>query len=170
MSISLYDVSVGTFQQVLGATHAVLAKSRAYFEEEGVALDEIVGARLIDDMLPFGFQVVSVVHHSLGAIQGVETGVFSVVPADSADQSYRALEDLLVRTREALDGYSRDTVERLEGRAMEFRFRDIVVPFRAETFLVTFSLPNLYFHATTAYELLRMRGAPLGKRDFLGAG
>ena len=170
MSISLYDVSVGTFQRVLGATQTVLAKSRAHFDTEGIALDEVVGSRLVDDMLPFGFQIVSVVHHSLGAIEGVEAGAFSVVPADSADQPYPALEDLLARTRDALDGYSRETVDGLAGRDLEFRFRDNVVPFKAEVFLVTFSLPNFYFHATTAYDLLRMLGAPLGKRDFLGVG
>ena len=170
MSISLYDVSVGTFQHVLGATQKFLAKSRGYFEAEGIALDEVVGVRLIDDMLPLGFQVVSVVHHSLGAIHGVQTGVFSVVPADPADQPYTALEALLARTRDAMDCYSREMVDGLAGGDLEFRFRDNVVPFKAETFLLTFSLPNLYFHATTAYDLLRMRGAPLGKRDFLGAG
>ena len=170
MSISLYDVSVGTFQHVLGATQKFLAKSRGYFEVEGIALDEVVGVRLIDDMLPLGFQVVSVVHHSLGAIHGVQTGVFSVVPADPADQPYTALEALLARTRDAMDCYSREMVDGLAGRDLEFRFRDNVVSFKAEAFLLTFSLPNLYFHATTAYDLLRMRGAPLGKRDFLGAG
>jgi hypothetical protein len=43
------------------------------------------------------------------------------------------------------------------------------MPFTAEGFLLSFSLPNFYFHATTAYDILRTKGAPLGKRDFLGA-
>jgi len=168
MSISLHDASVGTFQQVLGATQRILAKSRAFFEEEGMVLDEVVGARLVDDMLPFGFQIVSIVHHSHGAIQGVEDGVFLVTPADSADQPYPALEDLVARTRNALSEYSHEVVDGLAGRPVEFRYRDNVVPFTAEAFLLTFSLPNFYFHATTAYDLLRMLGAPIGKRDFLG--
>ena len=168
MSVSLYDASVGTFLQILGATQRVLAKSRAYFEKEGVALDEVVGSRLIDDMLPLGFQIVSIVHHSQGAIQGVENGVFWVTPLDSADQPYPALEDLVARTRNALLDYSHETVNGLAGRHLEFRYGDKAVPFKAEAFLLTFSLPNFYFHATTAYDLLRMLGAPIGKRDFLG--
>ena len=168
MSISLYDASIGTFQQVLGATQRVLAKSRAYFEEEGIALDGVVDSRLIDDMLPLGFQIVSIVHHSHGAIRGVEEGVFEVVPVDSADQPYPALEDLVARTQTALQDYSYEAVNGLAGRLLEFRFRDNVVPFMAEAFLLTFSLPNFYFHATTTYDLLRMLGAPIGKRDFLG--
>lgn len=168
MSVSLYDASVGTFLQILGATQKVLARSRAHFEQEDIALDEVVGARLIDDMLPLGFQIVSIVHHSQSAIQGVEEGVFWVTPGDSADQAYPALEDLLARTRDELLDYSHESVNVLAGRALEFRYGDIVVPFTAEAFLLTFSLPNFYFHATTAYDLLRMLGAPIGKRDFLG--
>ena len=170
MTVALYDASVGTFKQVLGASQRILGKSRAHFEDEGTVLDEVVGACLIDDMLPFGFQIVSIVHHSLGAIRGVERGVFSVTPDDSPDQGYSALEDLVARTRNALDDYSPEAVDSFAGRRVEFRFRDNVVPFTAEAFLLTFTLPNLYFHATTAYDLLRMLGAPLGKRDFLGLG
>ena len=168
MSVSLYDASVGTFLQILGATQGILAKSGAYFEEEDIALDEVVGSRLIDDMLPLGFQIVSIVHHSQGAIQGVEDGVFSVTPVDSADQPYPALEDLVARTQNVLLDYSHEAVNGLAGRSLEFRYGDNAVPFKAEAFLLTFSLPNFYFHATTAYDLLRMLGAPIGKRDFLG--
>ena len=46
--------------------------------------------------------------------------------------------------------------------------RDIKIPFTAEGFLLSFSLPNFYFHATTAYDILRSKGVPIGKRDFLG--
>ena len=46
---------------------------------------------------------------------------------------------------------------------------DFKLPFTAEGFILSFSLPNFYFHAATAYDLLRMKGAPFGKRDFLGA-
>ena len=51
---------------------------------------------------------------------------------------------------------------------MFFEFRDVKLPFTAENFLMTFSLPNLHFHATTAYDLLRMKGVPVGKRDYTG--
>ena len=51
---------------------------------------------------------------------------------------------------------------------MAFQIRGNKIPFTAEGFIQSFSLPNFYFHATTAYDILRSKGAPLGKRDFLG--
>jgi hypothetical protein len=51
---------------------------------------------------------------------------------------------------------------------MIFQLRDFKIPFTAEGFIMSFSLPNFYFHATTTYDILRMKGVPLGKRDFMG--
>ena len=56
----------------------------------------------------------------------------------------------------------------LEGKDVTFQIRDTKIPFTAEGFVQSFSLPNFYFHATTAYDILRSKGVPLGKRDFLG--
>jgi hypothetical protein len=51
---------------------------------------------------------------------------------------------------------------------MEFQMRDFRMPFTAEDFLLSFSQPNFYFHAATAYDILRMKGVAVGKRDFMG--
>ena len=56
-----------------------------------------------------------------------------------------------------------------ESQDVVFRLGGNELPFVAKDFLLSFSLPNFYFHATTAYDILRAEGAPLGKRDFLGA-
>ena len=55
-----------------------------------------------------------------------------------------------------------------EGKDVVFQMGDFKMPFTAEGFLMSFSLPNLHFHATTAYDILRLKGAPLGKRDYMG--
>ena len=54
------------------------------------------------------------------------------------------------------------------GRDTAFDLRGMKIPFTGENFLLSFSQPNFYFHATTAYDILRVKGLPLGKRDFLG--
>jgi len=54
------------------------------------------------------------------------------------------------------------------GKDVIFALGDRKLPFTAEDFLMSFSLPNFYFHATTAYDILRTNGVPLGKRDFMG--
>ena len=56
----------------------------------------------------------------------------------------------------------------LEGGEVVFQIQDFKMPFTAEGFLMSFSLPNFYFHATTAYDILRSKGVPLGKRDYMG--
>ncbi len=63
---------------------------------------------------------------------------------------------------------SRESVDALQGKDVVFQFGDRKMPFTAENFLLSFSLPNFYFHATTAYDMLRMKGVPIGKRDFMG--
>jgi hypothetical protein len=117
-------------------------------------------------MLPFRFQVISVVHHSLGAINGIKEGVFS--PPPSLDSDYVALQDMVKDAFKQLQSMPIDDIEALAGKAMKFKMGDFEIPFTAENFILSFSLPNLYFHATTAYDILRMAGVPLGKRDFLG--
>lgn len=167
MSISFYDVSVATYLQVLTGVTGFLEKGRLHCEEKGINLDEIVETRLYPDMLPFRFQVVSVVHHSLGAIQGLEAGSFSPWGGPpSAD--YGVLQEMVAAARRELEGMTRDDINALEGKDMFFEMGERKVPFTAENFVMSFSQPNLYFHATTAYDILRQKGVPIGKRDFTG--
>ena len=59
-------------------------------------------------------------------------------------------------------------INALEGKDVVFQLGERKMPFIVENFLMSFSMPNLHFHATTAYDILRMTGAPIGKRDYLG--
>ena len=165
MAISLYDVSVASFQQVLAGVAGFLEKGRAHCVAQGIALNEIVETRIHPDMFPFRFQVASVAHHSLGALKGVEAGVFG--PPNVAELDYAGLQGLIADAQAGLQTYTRAAVEAMEGRDVEFRLGPNRLPFVAENFLMSFSLPNLHFHATTAYDILRMKGVPLGKRDYL---
>jgi hypothetical protein len=167
MAISFYDVSVASYLQILGAVSGFLAKGREHCVKSGIDLPQVVETRLYADMLPFRFQVVSVAHHSLGAIKGIEAGVFGP-PAAVPDLDYAGLEKLVAEARSGLQQYKREAIEALEGKDVQFKLGDRGMPFVARDFVLSFSLPNFYFHATTAYDILRMKGAPLGKRDFMG--
>ncbi|HMN71758.1 MAG TPA: DUF1993 domain-containing protein [Rhodoblastus sp.] len=166
MAISLYDVSIAGFLQALTGVAGFLEKGRAHFADKPGALEEIVESRLWPDMLPFRFQVISVVHHSQGAIEGVRKGTFS--PRMDGPKDYAGLQQIVADARTMLKAVTREEIDALEGKDMFFEFRDVKLPFTAENFLMSFSTPNLHFHAATAYDLLRMKGAPLGKRDFTG--
>ena len=76
MSLTLYDISIPNYLQMLGGTIAILVKTSKHAEQSGIDLDELLSAKLHPDMLPLRFQLVSVVHHSLGAIEGMEQSLF----------------------------------------------------------------------------------------------
>ena len=166
MAISLYDLSVASYLQTLGGVIGVLEKGLAHCTANAIDPNEIDETRLTSDMLPFRFQVQSVAHHSAGAIEGVKAGVFS--PPSGPDLDYRGLQKLVSDARDALSKLTRAEVNALEGRDVTFQLRDFKLPFTAEGFLMSFSLPNFYFHAATTYDILRMKGVKLGKRDFIG--
>jgi uncharacterized protein len=83
-------------------------------------------------------------------------------------QTFAALKARIAETLQALESIHPAEVESFMGRDMRFEFRERRLEFTAESFLLSFSLPNFYFHAATAYDILRWKGAPIGKRDFLG--
>ena len=168
MAISLYDLSVATFQQVLGGVAGFLDKGLAHCQEKGISLSELVETRLYPDMLPFRFQLIAVAHHSANAIEGAKAGVFRP-PSGPMNQDYAGLQAVIADARARLEKVSREDVEALQGKDVVFQLGDFKLPFTAENFLMSFSMPNLHFHATTAYDILRMKGAPLGKRDYMGA-
>ncbi|MFI5000332.1 MAG: DUF1993 family protein [Reyranellales bacterium] len=166
MAVSLYDLSVANYLQTIGGVEGFLGRGLAYFKEKNVDPNEIVEMRLFPDMLPFRFQIVAVAHHSLGAIRGVQAGLFGPPAPSSLD--YAGLQKLMTETREALQQVKPADVNACEGKDVIFQIGDRKLPFTAEGFIQSFSLPNFYFHATTAYDMLRSKGVPLGKRDFLG--
>jgi hypothetical protein len=166
MAVSLYDATVASWIQTLGGVTGFLARGFDHCQERGIDPQAMVEARLYEDMFPLRFQVVSTVTHSVGAIEGVRKGVFSPPPTPELD--YTGLQRAVVDARAVLEMVSKEEVSSFEGKDTTFQFRDRTIPFTAENFLLSFSMPNFYFHATTAYDILRAKGVPLGKRDFIG--
>jgi len=167
MALSLYDASVANYLQTLSAVSGFLDRSLAHFRENNIDPEQIVETRLAADMQPFRFQIISVAQHSRGAIEGVQKGVFNP-PSTKTPYDFAGLQGLVAQVREILAGLTPEAVNALGGRNLVFQLGDRKLPFTAEGFLMSFSLPNFYFHATTAYDILRTNGVPLGKRDFLG--
>ena len=167
MTISLYDISVANYLQIIGSIRKVLDKGAECASQHNIDLVKVVDTSLHPDMLPFSFQVISVYHHSLGAINGLRDGVFSTPPS-MPGIDYAGLQGLLKEATSELQLVSREEIDAMAGKAMKFKMGDFEIPFSAENFILSFSLPNFYFHATTTYDILRMAGVPLGKLDFLG--
>ena len=167
MSLSLYEVTIPPFRQMVDSVQGVLEKGAAHVREKGRGPDDLLALRLYDDMLPMTFQLHSVMHHSIGAIEGVKAGEFAP-PANLEDLDFAGYQARLADSSDRLAALSPDEVNAVAGKDVIFRLGKHEMPFTAEGFLLSFSKPNLYFHATTAYDLLRKEGVPLGKRDYMG--
>lgn len=169
MTGSLYDATVPQFIQTLGALSGILEKGAAFAAEKGVDLTEIVDSRVHADMLPFSFQVVASVHHSAGGIAAIKKGEAGP-PPPAPEGGYPALQKLVADGLASLKGESAAEIDALAGNDLVFKLGPkFSLPFTAANYMLSFELPNFYFHTTTAYALLRQRGVQLGKRDFLGA-
>jgi uncharacterized protein len=164
---SLYAATVPSYRQILGAVAGLLDKAEAFCDAGSLAPSEIIQARLAADMLPFAYQVKSTVVHSVGSIEGVRRGVFSPDMTPPPD-SFTALRARVTGALEALEAIEPTEVDGFVGRDMRFSFGERNIEFTAENFLLSFSQPNFYFHATTAYDILRCKGVRIGKRDFMG--
>jgi hypothetical protein len=167
MSISLYDLSVANYLQGLDAVSVFLGKGHDFCTSNPTDPNEMIEFRLFADMLPFHSQIAFVVHHSLGAVEGLKNGVFTP-PALNEAFDYPGLQKLVADAASALRRLDRQEVDALEGRDVIFQVGERKIPFTAENFILSFSLPNFYFHAATAYDILRTKGVPLGKRHYLG--
>src|SRR6476646_4452626 len=128
MAITLYDSTVGSFLQTLGAVEGFLAKGLAHCQEKNVDPNEIVETRLIPDMLPFRFQIVAVAHHSAGAIAGAKAGAFAPPGPSSAD--YAGLQKLVSDAKQSLEQAKPEEVNALEGKDVVFSVRDMKLPFK----------------------------------------
>ena len=167
MAITLYDATAALFIQTLGAMDGFLKRGQAHCEDNNIPLTEIVETRLFPDMLPLRYQVQAAIGHSVGAIEGVKGGVFKP-PYGTPTSDYTGLLKEVSEAIAKLKSYTPEEVNALEGKDVVFNLGDRQLPFIAEGFLLTFSVANFHFHATTAYDILRSKGVPLGKRDYLG--
>ena len=101
MTFSLYAATIPSYQQILGAMSGLLVTAETFCAEKHLAPEEIIAARLAQDMLPFAYQVKSTAVHSLGSIEGVRRGVFSPDMTEPP-QTFAALKARIAATLEAL--------------------------------------------------------------------
>jgi hypothetical protein len=167
MPITLYDAVVPSSLQVLRALDGVLEKAATFCAQQGRAEADLIDARLSPDMFPLGYQVKSCTVHSFGGIEGTEGGSFSPDRSDWPAH-FAGLRALVEKTIADLDSLDPSKIDALADAETRFVAGEMNLPFRGADFLLSFSQPNFYFHASIAYAILRTEGVPLGKRDFLG--
>lgn len=181
MSTSLYDLSVPTFLQTVHAVGGFLERTTRHCAETGCDPDDFVHARLHPDMAPFHFQIEALKNHSVWGLEAARTGVFAP-PSLAGAMSFADLRTTISQTTTTLEALTPDEVNSWSGKDLDIDvFRPVdeekastsawaprTLAFTPETFLLSYSLPNFYFHAVTAYNILRSRGVPIGKGDYEG--
>ncbi len=167
MATSLYELSVPTFLQTVNAIAGLLDIAVTHCAETRADPDDFVHARLFDDMAPFHFQIEAAWHHSVWGLEAVKTGVFAP-PALVGPVPFIDLQAMIGKAETALKALTPDEVNSWAGKDLDLQIGPRRLAFTSETLILSFSLPNFYFHAVTAYDILRTRGVPLGKRDYEG--
>ena len=168
MPISLHAAYIPSALQMLGTADHLVAKAEAWCVDTGCAHGDVIGARIHEEMAPFSYQIKSVAAHTAGAIEGLRAGVFAP-DLTPPPEDFAGLRAAIAKARTLLEAVTVDELEGFVGQPMRFEFRDRGMDFTAEDFLLSFSQPNYYFHAATAYDILRMKDVAVGKRDFMGA-
>jgi hypothetical protein len=169
MTISLFDLSVPTFLQTVRSIGSCLDKAVAYCSLAGIDPDDFVEERLVSDMAPFWFQIECVDNYSVWGLDALRHGTFN--PPDLVGViAFSELRSRIATTEVALMEFKPNEINALSGKKLDMQIHTNpkTSKFTSETYLLSFLLPNFYFHAVTAYDILRVRGVPVGKSDFEG--
>jgi hypothetical protein len=166
MPISLYASSAGVFVRMLTNLDAIFTKAEASATERKFNPDHFVQMRLAPDMNNFGFQIQAATDRS-------KLFVARVIgqPAPVWEDNEKTFAEVHARLRKGLDYHKAIEASQLDGleeKLIPLKIRGEDVQWTALDYLLKNAMPNFYFHVTTAYDLLRHAGVPIGKRDFTG--
>jgi hypothetical protein len=164
----MYTATVPPFRSMLKNLQAVMAKAEAHCEAKKIDPAAFLNARLYPDMLPFTAQVQIATDNIKGAagrLSGAEIPKF-----EDNEKSFAELQARIDKTVAYLDSLTEAQFEGAAERDIVLQLRDRKVEFKGATYLLQWANPNVYFHITTAYALLRHGGVEIGKRDYLSGG
>lgn len=167
MTISMYAASVPLFRQMLEALAKVLDKGAAHAEARKIDPAVLLQSRLAPDMFPLARQVQTASDLAKGGaarLAGVEIPKFA-----DEEKTFPELADRIARTLGFLNTIRPEQIDGSEDRDITLAMRAGEMHFKGERYLLGFVIPNVVFHCTTAYLILRHNGVELGKRDFIGA-
>ena len=167
MSLSIYQASVPVFLRTLGNLKNILAKGAAHAQAKKIDESAFMEARLFPDMFAFPSQVqiaTDMARAGAARLVGTEPPKF-----EDVEKTFAELVDRVDRTIAFVRSLPESQFEGAATRTITRPVRGQPHAFTGASYLQQFILPNLYFHTTVAYALLRHNGVELGKADFIGA-
>lgn len=166
MATELYDLTVPAFLRGFKAMAAFLEKARAHADENGIAHDDLLTARLYEDMATLTSQI----QRASDSAKFAASRLAGIEPPAMPDTeaSFDELQGRIAATVAFLESVPREAIDGREDADVELKTPSRSFHFKGRGYLLGFALPNFYFHMTTAYGILRHRGVPLGKMDYIG--
>lgn len=167
MTISLHQASIPVFLRALDNLRHVLQKGEAFAAEKGIEPEVLLQQRLIVDMLPLVRQVqiaTDLAKNGGFRLAGLEPPKF-----DDDETTFAQLYVRMDRAAALLRELTPQQIDGSEARAITVKMPNGELNFDGQSYLLHFSIPNLFFHCTTSYAILREAGVPIGKLDFMGA-
>jgi len=165
MSLSMYQASVPVFVRALNNLSGILEKGAAHAEARGFDPGVLFHGRLAPDMYPLSRQV----QIATDVAKGCGARLAGLEPPKFADDeaAYGDLYGRIGKTVEFLQSLTPAQIDGTEEKEITLQLRETIT-FDGQTYLLAFALPNVYFHVTTAYDILRHNGVDIGKPDFIG--
>lgn len=166
MTISMYQASVPVFQKSLTALKGVLAKGAAHALDKKIDESVFLGSRLAPDMFPLTRQVQIAADFGKGPVArlaGVELPKY-----EDVETTFASLAARIDKTLAFISTFKPEQIDGQENRDIELTIAGKPVVFKGQPYLLHFALPNLYFHMSMSYAILRHNGVDIGKRDFVG--
>lgn len=166
MTISMYQAGVPTIIRALNNLAAILEKGQQHAEAKKIEPEALIGSRLYPDMFPLSKQVQIASDVSKGGMARL-----AQVDPPSFEDNEKTFPELIERCRKTvafLQTLKAQQIDGAEARTVTWKTRTTERSMEGMPYLLNHVLPNVFFHVTTAYDILRHNGVELGKQDFLG--
>jgi len=166
MMTSMYQTSIPTSIRVLNNLVAILEKGAAHAEARKIDPAVLLNARLFPDMFPFTRQVqlaADTANSGVARLAGAEVPVY-----DNNESSFAELATRIRKAIAQLEVFKPEQLDGTEDKTVTWQTRSSTRSMQGLPYLMNHVLPNLFFHTTTAYNILRHNGVELGKMDYLG--
>ena len=166
MTISMYQASVPRLANILGNLSNILDKTQAHVEAKKLDISTLMSYRLFPDMLPFTKQVQIACDKArsvVARLAGLDVPVY-----EDDEKTLAELKVRIAKTIAFIQSVPAEQIDGTEDKEIVLKVAGKETHYKGMQFLLGHSLPNVYFHVTTAYNILRHNGIEIGKRDFLG--
>ena len=166
MTLSMYQASVPVFLRMMNNLIVILEKGMAHAEARKIEPEVLINARLYPDMFPMLRQIRIATD---AAMSGVARLAGMEPPkVENTETTFPELIGRVRKTIDYLNTFKPAQIDDSESRQITLTLRDGTLTLDGQTFLLNRVLPNMYFHITTAYDILRHNGVELGKKDYIG--